>query len=176
VFCACEIIQLLRNFACVVFLVLCINWTLGFLQKKHLTNGDQLKGYAVTAECFLDDLCFPPTRNSTCVCTYACTYVLNSTFPMKVNVGPGQSHCTRPRHKQQQRTMTWVTLRKPDTRTRPPNTKVETTLTAMKVNRAPSGYMHHTSPVSATIKKGTKRLDGKRWRGWGGGGAPHLEQ
>jgi len=44
--------------------------------------------------------------------------------------------------------MTRVALRKPDTGSRPPNTKeLETTLTALKVKRVPSRYMHHTSPV-----------------------------
>ena len=62
--------------------------------------------------------------------------------------------------------MTRVALRKPDTGSRPPNTKeLETTLTALKVKRVPSGYMHHTSPV-CHHSKGHK----KTWRAEGGGG------
>lgn len=74
-------------------------------------------------------------------------YVLNLQIPMTANAGPVQTHCTRPRHSLTI-SMTQVAVRKPDTRSRPPNMKeLETTLTAMKVKRVPSGYMHHTSPV-----------------------------
>jgi len=51
--CACEIIQFFLY--CSVWLELCINLTLGLLQTKHLTNGDQWEEYHAVLESYVFD-------------------------------------------------------------------------------------------------------------------------